>query len=77
LRDGDMLGPAVVGDQIGPGDIVVHRFDDIRPRVGEAPGQALKADNWPAPFSAWRDDVFGRVTGLRRTGRDAVHGAWV
>jgi hypothetical protein len=74
LRDGDMLVvESVTWDQIGPGDIVVHRFDDKYPalRVMEKlPDKLfLKADNWPAPiFEAWRDDVLGRVTGLRREG---------
>jgi len=74
LRDGDMLVvEPVAWDQIGPGDIVVHRFDDKYPslRVMEKlPDKLfLKADNWPAPiFEAWRDDVLGRVAGLRRDG---------
>ena len=72
LRDGDMLVvESVAWEQIAPGDIVVYRFDDRYPalRVMEKLQDKLflKADNWPAPiFEAWRDDVLGRVAGLRR-----------
>ena len=74
LRDGDMLVvESVAWEQIAPGDIVVYRFDDRYPtlRVMEKLQDKLflKADNWPAPiFEAWRDDVLGRVAGLRRDG---------
>src|SRR6185503_9253807 len=74
LRDGDMLVvESVAWEQIGPGDIVVYRFDDRYPalRVMEKLEDKLflKADNWSAPiFEVWRDDVLGRVAGLRRDG---------
>ena len=74
LREGDSLVVETVAwDRILPGDVVVHRFDDKFPalRVMEKlPDKLfLKADNWSAPiFEAWRDDVLGRVTGLRRDG---------
>src|SRR5262249_23064551 len=74
LRDGDMLVvESVAWGQIDPGDIVIYRFDDRYPalRVMEKLEDKLflKADNWPAPiFEVWRDDVLGRVVGLRRNG---------
>jgi MoaA/NifB/PqqE/SkfB family radical SAM enzyme len=74
LRDGDeLIVQPVAWESIRVGDIVTYRLDDRFPtcRVARRDGDklVLRADNRPASFQVWRQDVLGQVVSRTRGGR--------
>lgn len=72
IEDGDELTiETVAWESIQPGDIITYRLADRFPtcRVASKQGDhlVLIADNWRgASYEAWREDVLGRVSALKR-----------
>lgn len=75
LRDGDRLSlDPVEWSDVRTGDVVACRLDDRMPTLRvihkRGPRLDLRADAHPdVSFSAWQDDLVGRVSTRRRAGR--------